>query len=290
MSKYTVRFRAPIAVGAILLLAACGGDANDADSALAADSALNSDLALAGADTAAQPALRDVPAAPRTTAPSTTTPRTTTPAPTKTTPPPSGNKTGGGGGGGGTVHTVPAGTALALRANNEVCTNTSHVGDTFTATTTAPVSAGGARIPTGAVVTMKVTQLKRSENVTDKIIMAFEVVSVKWGNKSYPLSGNITQVAIDRVRNQPKSADVKKVVGGAAIGAIAGQVLGKSTKSTVIGAAAGAAAGAGAAVATANYEGCIRSGSAMTVTLTQPLQVVASAQRQHEHVHHRKVA
>jgi outer membrane lipoprotein SlyB len=80
-------------------------------------------------------------------------------------------------------------------------------------------------------------------------------------------------VAVDRVRNQPKSADVKKVVGGAAVGAIAGKVLGKSTKATVIGAAAGAAAGAGVAAATANYKGCVRAGTQIVVTLNSAVQV-----------------
>lgn len=296
MVKYTGRFRAPIAVGAIVLLAACGGDKNNADSALAADSALNNDLAMAGSDTAAQPALRDVPAATTTktttkTTPTKTTPTKTTTTKTTTTTTASGNTSTKGTGGGGAVRTIPSGTSVALRANSEVCTNTSKVGDTFTATTTQEVTGqNGAVIPAGAVVQMTITQLKRSENVNDKIVMAFEVKRIKWEGKWYPISGNLTEVAIDRVRNQPKSADVKKVIGGAAVGAIAGQILGKSTKSTVIGAAAGAAAGAGAAAATANYEGCIRSGSGITLVLTQPLQIVASTERVIEQVHHKKVA
>jgi hypothetical protein len=294
MVKYTGRFRAPIALGAFLLLAACGGDKNNADSALAADSALNNDLAMAGSDTAAQPALRDVPATKAKTTPTKTTPRTTTKTTTTTTTTkttPSGNTSTKGTGGGGAVKTIPSGTTLALQAKSEVCTNTSKVGDRFTAATTADVvGENGAVIPAGATVIMRVTQLKRSENVKDKIIMAFEVQSIRFGGKTYPISGNLTEVAIDRVRNQPKSADVKKVIGGAAIGAIAGQILGKNTKSTVIGAAAGAAAGAGAAAATANYEGCIRSGSGITLVLSQPLQIIASADRTIESVHHRKVA
>ena len=62
-------------------------------------------------------------------------------------------------------------------------------------------------------------------------------------------------------------------IGGAAIGAIAGQILGKSTKATVIGGAVGAAAGAGAAAATANYEGCVNSGGKITATLNSSTQV-----------------
>src|SRR5207244_9730322 len=103
----------------------------------------------------------------------------------------------------------------------------------------------------------------------------FAVNSVEFGGKTYAVEASLSHADVARVRNEPKSADVKKVVGGAAIGAIAGRVLGKSTKSTGIGAAAGAAAGAGAAAATANYEGCVRSGNRITVRLDAPLQITA---------------
>jgi hypothetical protein len=288
MLKYTGRIHTAIVIGALAMVAACGDKNKRADSALAADSALNRDLAMAGSDTAAQPALNDVPASGTKTTPSTTThtptssstKTTTTTTTTKTTtPPPTTGNTSTSGGAGGTAHTIPAGTTVAMTAGSTICTNTGHVGDTWTAKTSAPIVAGGARIPRGATVTMKVTQLKRSEHTGDNIIMAFDVESIRWGGKTYPISGNLSGVSVARVRNEPKSADVKKVLGGAAIGAIAGQVLGKSTKSTVIGAAAGAAVGAGAAATTANYEGCINSGTSMTLTLSQPLQVVAEIDR-----------
>jgi hypothetical protein len=246
---------------------------------------LNRDLALAGTDTAAQPALTDVPATPSgggTAAKSSTPTRSTstkTSTPTKTA---SGNTvtkapTGGTSTGGGRVGTIASGTALSLRANSEVCTNTHKVGDKLTATLNEAVAgSNGAVIPAGSVVTLTVTKLDRSENVNDPIRMEFAVNNVSVGSKTYALEGSVTSAAVDRVRNQPKSADAKKVLGGAAIGAIAGQVLGKNTKSTVIGAAAGAAAGAATAAATANYEGCVRSGGAIVVTLNAPVQVTVS--------------
>jgi hypothetical protein len=275
MFKYTGRFTAPVVIGALALLAACGGDRNNADSALASDTTLNRDLALAGTDTAAQPSLTDVPATPSTTAkaPATKTkaPSTKTSTPTKTA---SGNTKTTGGTGGGRVGTISAGTSLNVRANNEVCTNTSKVGDRFTATVNeSVVGSNGATIPAGATVTLTVTRLKRSENANDPIVMEFAVNNVSFSGKTYALEANVGNTEVQRVRASTKSNDAKKVVAGAAIGAIAGQILGKNTKSTVIGAAAGAAAGAGAAAATANYEGCIRAGGNMVVTLSNALQV-----------------
>lgn len=283
MTKYTGRFS--LVVGAAVLMAACGGDKSNSDTALAADTSLNRDLALAGRDTAAQPSLTDVPANPTSTGTASKSPatktttrtssgtRTTTPTKTasgNTVTKGTGTKTGS------AVGMIPAGTALSLRSNSEVCTNTNKVGDKFTATLNeSVVGSNGATIPAGATVTLTVTALKRSENANDKIVMEFAVNNVEFRGKTYALNANVTSAAVDRVRNQPKNADAKKVIGGAAVGAIAGQILGKNTKSTVIGAAAGAAAGAGVAAATANYEGCVRAGGNIVVTLASPVQVTA---------------
>jgi len=172
------------------------------------------------------------------------------------------------------VGSIASGTTLSLHSNDRVCTNTYTVGQTFTATTTSAVSgSNGATIPAGATVTLAVTQLKRSENANDKIIMEFEVKSVSFGSQRYALNASVNDAQVDRVRNQPQSKDVQKVAIGAAAGAVLGRILGGSTKSTVIGGAAGAAAGAGVAAGTANYEGCVPDGGNITITLNSPVQV-----------------
>ena len=300
MTKYFRQLRAPLALCAALAVAACTVKDNKSDSSLARDTALNRDLALAGKDTSMQPQLRDVPATPAVTTPApapaasapartatpatrpstsgrTTTPARTTPAPRTTA---SGNtvtrNTAGTAGtsAGGAVGTIASGTSLALRSNARVCTNTYQPGQTFSATTTSAVTgSNGATIPAGATVQLEVTQLKRSENVNDKIVMEFAVKSVSFGGRTYPVSGSVADAQVERVRNQPRDKDVQKVVGGAVLGAIAGQIMGKNTKSTVVGAAAGAAAGAGVAAGTANFEGCLPDGGNVTVTLNAPLQV-----------------
>jgi hypothetical protein len=163
---------------------------------------------------------------------------------------------------------------LALSSGSKICTNTNKVGERFTATVTNPVSgSNGAVIPAGATASVEVTELKRSENANDNVVMGFRVVSVTYGGHTYPVSATTSYAQVDKVKNQPRSKDVQKVVGGAAIGAIAGQILGKSTKGTIIGAAAGGAAGAAAAAATANYEGCVNSGGRITATLNSSTQV-----------------
>ena len=290
MVQYIPRFSASLALSLAFLTAACS---TEKKSDAAADSALNRDIQLANRDTAAQPALTDVPASttaptptattPRTTT-KTTTSRTTTRTPTTTTRQPtttttsSGNTvtrtSSGGATGAGRVGTIPAGATVNLASGSKICTNTNKVGDRFNASVTDAVAgSNGAVIPAGATATVEVTELKRSENANDNVVMGFRVVSVSFGGHTYPVSATTSYAQVSKVKNQPKGKDVQKVVGGAAIGAIAGQILGKSTKATVIGAAAGGAAGAAAAAATANYEGCVNSGGRITATLNSSTQV-----------------
>jgi len=292
MVQYMTRINASLALSFALFAAACS---TKTDSNAAADSALNKDIQLANRDTAAQPALTDVPAS--TTAPTTTTtattPRTTTTkttskttsrTPTTSTRTPTTTTTSSGNtvtrtsagtaAGAGRVGTIPAGAELNLASGSKVCTNTNKVGDRFNASLTSAVQgSNGAVFPTGATATVEVTELKRSENANDNVVMGFRVVSVSFGGHTYPVSATTSYAQVAKVKNQPKGKDVQKVIGGAAIGAIAGQILGKSTKATVIGAAAGGAAGAAAAAATANYEGCVNSGGRITATLNSSTQV-----------------
>jgi hypothetical protein len=279
MVQYIPRFNASLALSFALLAGACAKTENNA----AADSALNRDIQLANRDSAAQPALSDVPAgstAPATTAPTTTrtttarTPTTTTRTPTTSVTSSGNTVTRTSAGSAARVGTIPAGSTLALASNSTVCTNTYKVGQRFNASVTNAVTgSNGAVIPAGATANVEVTELKRSENANDAVRMGFRVVSVTFGGHTYPVSATTTDADVTRVKNQPKGKDVQKVVGGAAIGAIAGQILGKSTKATVIGAAAGGAAGAAAAAATSNYEGCVNSGSRITATLNSSTQV-----------------
>jgi hypothetical protein len=283
MVQYISRLNASLALSLALVAGACS---SKTDNTAAADSALNKDIQLANRDTAAQPTLSDVPAgtatnpAPATTSRTTTTRTTTTRTPTTTPRKPTTSVTSSGntvtrtGGNAARVGTIAAGSTLNLASSSKICTNTNKVGDHFTATVTDAITgSNGAVIPAGATADVEVTELKRSENANDNVVMGFRVTSVRFGGHTYPVSATTSSADVSKVRNQPKSKDVQKVVGGAAIGAIAGQILGHSTKATVIGAAVGGVAGAGAAAATANYEGCVNSGGRITATLNSATQV-----------------
>ncbi|HEY4734675.1 MAG TPA: hypothetical protein VIH53_09010 [Gemmatimonadaceae bacterium] len=294
MVQYIPRLNATLVLSAALFIGACAKTDNNT---AAADSALNKDIQLANRDTAAQPALTDVPASSTAPAPAVVTPKTTTSRPSTSTSRPTTRTSGSSGstsasrpttsvtasgntvtrtsaGSARRVGTIPAGATINLASGEKICTNTNKVGNRFNATVTSAITgSNGAVIPEGATATVEVTDLKRSENANDNVVMGFRVVAVTFGGHTYPVSATTSYAQVDKVKNQPKSKDVQKVAGGAAIGAIAGQILGKSTKSTIIGGAIGAAAGAGVAAGTSNYEGCVNSGGRITATLNSSTQV-----------------
>jgi hypothetical protein len=286
-----------LAVLGLAALSACAKDARNGD-VLAQDSSLTRDLSLAAGDTSVQPQLQDVPAEqpppppaevapaprPKSTAPrpkaAVPTPKSApapAPAPEPTTTPTGNTVEKTAGPAEKASGSIGAGSMLNLDAVDKVCTNTNNVGDRFTAIVKESVTGtNGVAIPAGATVTMELTQLKRSENTNDQIVLGFRVISVAFDGRTYPLDADVQSATIDRVRASSTGNDAKKVVGGAVAGAIIGKVLGKGKKGTLIGAAAGAAAGGAAAAATANYEGCVNAGADMVVKLNSAITVSAS--------------
>ena len=100
------------------------------------------------------------------------------------------------------------------------------------------------------------------------------------GDETYEVAGHVTETpALQRVGTQSTGDKAKKIGAGAAIGAIAGQILGRNTKSTVIGGAVGAAAGAVAAASSETYEGCIAENSTIAFTLDKPLTIRVASPR-----------
>ena len=163
---------------------------------------------------------------------------------------------------------------MQFASNAKVCSNTTTVGEKFTAQLSQAVTgSNGVVIPAGATGTFEVTESKTAKNSNDATILKVRLVSVTFSGESYPVESTLQTASTDRVRSASRGTDAKKVAGGAVIGAIAGQIIGKNTKGTVIGAAAGAAAGTAAAAATADFDTCLNSGGTITVKLDTPVTV-----------------
>ena len=183
--------------------AACGGD--DADRSALEQDELDRDLELAlqgdslpatFEDTAATDAPAPQPQAQR---PAASPPRQTTqprPSPTQpqTQPRPQAPQPRT------VTQTVPTGTTFAVRMNDQLSTETSRVGDAFTATLTDPIidAAGNVIVPAGAVVRGRVTAVSPSTRVgqTAALKLAFEAIS--WGGESHPLQASVERADVQQ--------------------------------------------------------------------------------------------
>ena len=261
---------------ALIALSACGGDKGDS-AALPGDSTLGRDLAMAQQDSLAQPQLQDVPpvepapvAAPAPTprpAPARPAPRPRpAPAPAAVTPAPAPALP--------VTGTIAAGSTLRFASNTKVCTNSTSVGEKFTAALDETVTGtNGVSIPAGASGTFEVVEAKSAKNSNDATTLRVRLIAVTYNGNTYPVEATVQTAATTRVRSASTGTDAKKVAGGAILGAIAGQIIGKNTKGTVIGAAAGAAAGTAAASTTADFDTCLNNGGSVVVTLDAPATV-----------------
>jgi len=294
-----------VLLSALIVSALAAGACSDSrkTDALAEDTSLTRDLALANRDTASKPELRDVPlaaepdpvpepesapvrisrkiaVAPAKKPAARVVPK---PAPAQQEAPqvqvtPSGNtERVSERGSERPLGVVSSGSEISLSAGQQVCTNTNSVGDRFTAQIADPVmGANGTVIPVGATAVVSITSLQRSQKSGENIEIGLRVESISYGGRTYPVSSETTYAQVDRVRSESSGSTARKVATGAAIGAVLGQILGHKTKSTVIGAGAGAAAGAVIANRNADYDGCVPSGGRITIRLTQPLTIQAT--------------
>jgi hypothetical protein len=266
--------RTMIAVLTLAAVAACGqGDRRDA---AAADS-LSRDLQLAPVDTTAvlndQPSASASAPAPRTPSkpskPSTTsrppsTPSASSPSPSAA-PTPSASPTPANNG-------LAAGATLTATTTGEIRSNKNKVGDTVTATIASDVKdkAGRVVIPAGSEVVLKVTDIKVSENKSDKTgTLTLQPTSVVINGQSYPMTASISTVDTRLEGRKTNAGDIAKPAAGAAVGAVLGRVLGGSTKGAVIGGVLGGAVGAQRAVETKDRDVVLPEGTTVSIVLDQ---------------------
>jgi hypothetical protein len=170
---------------------------------------------------------------------------------------------------------VPSGTTLAIRMNDELSTERSQAGDVFTATLTAPLvdAAGIVLVPAGATVRGRVTAVAPSTRVGQTATMNLAFESISFGGQSYPLNATVERADVQQKTRTSTAEQAGKIAAGAAAGAILGQVIGRDRSSTIRGAAVGAAAGTAIAMGTADVDAVLPAGAEVVIRLDQPIQV-----------------
>ncbi|MBA3554009.1 MAG: hypothetical protein H0W29_04520 [Gemmatimonadales bacterium] len=146
------------------------------------------------------------------------------------------------------------------------------MGDEVTATVTTDVKdrSGRVVIPSGSLVTLRVTALKESDSKSDTTgTLTLKPVSVAINGESQPLTASIEGVNTKLEGRGTDVNDVAKVGAGTAAGAILGRVLGGGSKGAIIGGVIGGAVGTQRAVETKDRDVVLPKGTGVTMTLDE---------------------
>jgi hypothetical protein len=164
---------------------------------------------------------------------------------------------------------LPAGTVLTVRMGDAVGSKISQPGQTFSATLAQPVEVGGRTvIPSGAGASGVVADAKPLGRFKGGAALELKLTSISIHGTEHP----IETAALTRTQAGKGKRTAVMAGGGAALGALIGGLAGGG-KGAAIGAAAGAGAGTGGAAFTGNKDIIIPAESAVSFTLSQPLQL-----------------
>jgi hypothetical protein len=171
--------------------------------------------------------------------------------------------------------TVPSGTQLSIRLNDEVDSEKAQVGDVFHGSLSAPISIDDQTvIPTTADVEGRVVEVRSAGRFAGQSVLTLELTKLTMNGRSYNLqTSQWTKSGSGRGK-----ATAAKVGGGAAVGAILGGIFGGG-KGAAIGAAAGAGAGTGVSAATKGQQIVLRPEAIIAFQLQTPITVTPGASR-----------
>lgn len=166
------------------------------------------------------------------------------------------------------IYTLPIGTKIRARMDNEISSKVSSVNDTFTVTVSKPVIVREMEIlPVGTVFEGRITQVKRAsfggKNGTFEV--QFESLRLPNGAKREIKAGLIDLEAPQNTSSARKSFSI---LGGTAAGALIGGISGKRT-GALIGAGIGAGAGTSVAVWQKGKDARIKSNEEIEIRLNK---------------------
>ena len=171
--------------------------------------------------------------------------------------------------------TVPAGTQISVRLNDEVDSEKAQVGDVFHGSISAPVTVGEETvIPTTADVEGRVVEVKSAGRFAGQSVLTLELTKLTMSGKSYSLQTS----QWTKSGNGRGKSTAAKVGGGAAVGAVLGGIFGGG-KGAAIGAAAGAGAGTGVSAATKGQQIVLKPEAVIGFQLQGPITVTPGASR-----------
>ena len=169
--------------------------------------------------------------------------------------------------------TLYDGTVINARLNQGLSSGSAHVGDAFSMTVVPPYPSGDPSFQ-GATVTGEVTHVQPAgQGRNPEIVIVPRYLHLADGSTAY-LHGNVTSVAANKSTGE--------TAGKAAIGALAGMLIGNAIGKTIFHASGGGAVGLiGGAMLGANSKSnfSIPAGANATVQLSQTVTIRRQASR-----------
>jgi hypothetical protein len=169
------------------------------------------------------------------------------------------------------ARTLPGGTTIETRLDQELGTKTSKVGDSFSATVMNAVVAqnGATVVPAGAKIHGKVTGVDNSDRVGEAAAIKIDFEQLSMNGLNYPFHAKVTATNLE-TRGESREETLKKAGVGAAAGAVLGAVLsGGDLEKILLGGALGAAAGTVISLGLGDTEAVLPAGTKMTLQTTQ---------------------
>ena len=175
---------------------------------------------------------------------------------------------------GGDSVTVPAGSLLRVRVNEEMDSRHTPVGTVFDGVVLNDVVAGGSvAIPRGAAIEGHVVDIHKAGDFKGHGAMMLQLTGMTLGGQQYSLVSNVwTQYGIDKT-----GQTVSNTVGLGAMGALIGAVAGGGPGAAV-GAGVGGVAGLGVSSASRRGEAVVPSEGILTFHLAQPTELTTVSQ------------
>ncbi|MBI3951680.1 MAG: hypothetical protein HY314_14620 [Acidobacteria bacterium] len=185
--------------------------------------------------------------------------------------------------------TIPADTVFRVRLNHNLTSRTAKVGDTFTATVTAPVAVGHlVAVPEGSTVHGRITSVtKAARRKNGTIAVTFYKLELP-SRRTHQIYGSLVSLEEPKGGEVGEEGEVKGksttkrnvvfIGGGAGVGAAIGAAAGGG-KGAGIGAAIGAGAGVAGALLTKGHEAEVDSGTEFGMALDRAVTVAVNAGR-----------
>ncbi len=171
---------------------------------------------------------------------------------------------------------IPAGTELTLALDTTLSSETSHAGDTFSATVVEPIVMDGREvIPAGSTIEGRITDAAPAKRGAGeaKLGLSFGALRLASGYHT-DIVGSFQEVSASK-----KGRNAAVIGGSAAGGALLGRILGKDTRSTVIGAIIGGGIGTAVLVGREREQAVLPADTPFGIRLEQAIQVPHEASR-----------